>query len=125
VFLFKGKTLQFKFQIKYLPGKKNCSEKFFSRNRALKAPPDGDDNELEEELSVVTVAATVAILEQKSYTLDEETVRMSAEDDPVYQFLLSKVIADDWHSQKPQEIECLCQFYVVCDRLAVGQEVFV
>lgn len=122
LFRLKEKTLQFKFQLKYLPGKKNCAADFLSRYPALKAPPDGEDNELEEELSVATAAATVAILEEESYTLDEETVRRAAEDDPVYQLLLAKVIADDWHPQKSQEIACIRPFYGVRDRLAVAQD---
>ena len=70
---------------------------------------------------MAVAAATVTVLEQNIHMLDEETVRRAAEGDPTHQLLLAKVMADDWHPHKSQEIACLRPFYNVRDRLAVAQ----
>ncbi|XP_063889726.1 uncharacterized protein K02A2.6-like [Scylla paramamosain] len=64
----------------------------------------------------------IATAEHKDHVLDESAVRKSAADDPVYQLLLAKVLAADWHPHKAQEVACLRPFYGVRDRLAVSQD---
>ena len=121
LFRLKEKTLQYKFAIKYLPGKKNCAADFLSRFPALKATPDEDDHELDEDLSTAVASATVSALEE-GHVLDEEMVKKATVDDPVYQLLVARVLAGDWHPQKAQEIACLRPFYGVRDRLAVSRD---
>ena len=120
LFRLKEKTLQFKFVIKYLPGKRNCAADFLSRFPALRMSPDEVDNELDEDLSIAVVSATIEALERDGHIMDEENVKRAAMDDPVYQLLMAKVLAGDWHPQKSQEIACLRQFYSIKDRLAVA-----
>ena len=119
LFRLKEKTLQFRFTMKYLPGKRNCAADFLSRFPALKSPPDAVDSDLDDDLMIAVISATVENLEN-GRIMDEETVRRAAADDPVYQLLVAKVLAGDWHPQKAQEIACLRQFYNVRDRLAVA-----
>ena len=120
LFRLKEKTLQFRFVIKYLPGKRNCAADFLSRFPALRAPPDAVDDELDEDLVIAVVAATVDTFEQDGCIMDEETVKRAAADDPVYQLLVAKVLSGDWHSQKAQEVACLRQYYNVRERLAMA-----
>ena len=82
--------------------------------------PDEVDNELDEDLSIAVVSATIEALERDGHIMDKETVKRAAMDDPVYQLLMAKVLAGDWHPQKSQEIACLRQFYNIKDRLAVA-----
>ena len=101
LFRLKEKMLQYKFTIKYLPGKKNCAADFLSRFPALKATPDEDDRDLDEDLSTAVAAATVSALEE-GHVIDEEMVKKAAADDPVYQLLVARVLTGDWHPQKAQ-----------------------
>lgn len=119
LFRLKEKTLQFKFIIKYLPGKRNCAADFLSRFPSLMATPDEVDKELDEDLSIAVSSATIATLEDE-HILDEETVKRAAADDPIYQLLVAKVMTGDWHQQKAQEIACLRQYYNVRERLAMA-----
>ena len=122
LFRLKEKTLQYRFTIRYLPGKRNCAADFLSRYPALKAPPDGQDEEQVEELTGALAAATVAALEfSERLALDEEAVLKESQQDPTYQLLVAKVLAGDWNSNKGQEIACLRPFYNVRDRLAVSR----
>lgn len=92
LFRLKEKTLQFRFTIKYLPGKKNSAADLLSRFPSIKARPEEEDCKQEEELRVVVCAATLAALSPDGcIILDEGEVREAARDDPVYQSLLAKV----------------------------------
>ena len=85
LFRLKERTLQFKFTIRYLPGKKNCAADFLSRYPSMKAIPGALEEEQDEELSVAMAVATVAALElQDSLTLDEDMVLQASKNDPVY-----------------------------------------
>lgn len=66
--------------------------------------------------------ATVAALElQDSLTLDEDMVLQASRNDPVYQLLLARVLAGDWHPHKSQELVCLRPFYSIRERLGVSR----
>ena len=117
LFRLKERTLQYNFQIKYLPGKKNHAADFLSRFPALKNTPGIQDHGLNEDVAVAVVSAiTENLLEQ--CTLDEKTVEEAALEDPTYQLLVSRVNAGDWNPRKSQEIACLRPFYGVRDRLS-------
>ena len=122
LFRLKERTLQFKFTIRYLPGKKNCAADFLSRYPSMKSPPSVLDEEQDEELSVAMAVATVAALDiQESLTLDEDMVLQASRDDPVYQLLVARVLAGDWHPQRSQELACLRPFYGIRERLGVSR----
>ena len=115
----KEKTLLYRFQIRYLPGKKNVAD-FLSRYPALRTSPDSTDEDLAEEIEVAFVAAVEAIIHEDCITLDEADIQKAASDDPVYQMLIAKVLAGDWHSQRSQEVRCLKQFYNIRERLSMS-----
>ena len=122
LFRLKERTLQYRFTVRYLPGKRNCAADFLSRYPALKAPPDGQDEEQMEELAGAMAAATVAALSfTECLTLDEEVVLQASQEDPVYQLLVAKVLTGDWHPHRAQELECLRPFYSVRNRLSVSR----
>ncbi|XP_076049693.1 uncharacterized protein LOC143030430 [Oratosquilla oratoria] len=122
LFRLKERTLQYRFQVKYLPGKRNAAADFLSRYPALRSPPSNVDADLDEDLTEAIAAAVIATAGYKGHILDESAVRKIAADDPVYQLLLAKVLASDWHQHKSQEVTCLRPFYGVRDRLAVIQD---
>ncbi|XP_063888605.1 uncharacterized protein LOC135115603 [Scylla paramamosain] len=122
LFRLKERTLQYRFTVRYLPGKRNYAADFLSRYPTLKASPDGHDEEQVEELAGAMAAATIAALTfNECLTLDEEVVLRASQQDPAYQLLVAKVLAGDWHPHRAQEIECLRHFYSVRDRLSVSR----
>ncbi len=122
LFALKEKTLQYRFAVKYLSGKRNCAADFLSRYPALRTSPDSCDENLAVDLEVATAAATTAALTDNGcITLDEASVTSAAADDPVYQLLVAKVLTGDWSPQRSREVACLRQFYGVRDRLSVSQ----
>lgn len=122
LFRLKERTLQYRFHVKYLPGKRNTAADFLSRYPALTSPPAATDEDLDEDLAEAVAAAVVAAATHEGHILDEDVVKRFAADDPVYQLLLAKVSAGDWHQHKSQEVACLRPFYGVRDRLAVTQD---
>ena len=122
LFRLKERTLQYRFQVKFLPGKRNAAADFLSRYPALMSPSTDADADMNEDLAAATAAAIVAAAVHDSHILDEAVVRKFAADDPVYQLLVAKVLAADWHQHKAQEVACLRPFYGVRDRLAVNQD---
>ncbi|XP_068224182.1 uncharacterized protein [Palaemon carinicauda] len=122
LFNLKEKTLQFKFHMKYLPGKRNTAADFLSRYPTMRASHEASDVDLEDDIQVAVVCATVAALEPDIIVLDEDCVRSAASNDPVYQLLLARVAAGDWPQQKSQELACLRPFFSVPDRLAINQD---
>ncbi|KAK3894918.1 hypothetical protein Pcinc_001366 [Petrolisthes cinctipes] len=122
LFGLKEKTLHYRFQIKYLPGKRNSAADFLSRYPALCAPPDATDEEDANDMEGAMAAATVAALNcDDCIVLDSTMVVQAAAEDPEYQLLIAKVTAGDWHPHRAQELVCLRHFYGVRDRLAVSQ----
>ena len=115
----KEKTLQYQFQVKYLPGKRNHAADFLSRFPTLRSSPDRQDQDMDEELTVAAVSAIFNNL-QEQCTMDEQTVEEAALEDPTYQLLIARVTAGDWNPKKSQEIACLRPFYSVRDRLAIA-----
>ncbi|XP_063846184.1 uncharacterized protein LOC135092003 [Scylla paramamosain] len=121
LFRLKERTLQFKFTIRYLPGKKNCAADFLSRYPSMKSPSVLYE-EQDEELAMAMAVATVAALDlQDSLTFDEDMVLQASQDDLVYQILLAKVLASDWHPQRSEELACLRPFYSIRERLGVSR----
>ena len=120
LFRLKEKTLQYHFNIKYLPGKKNCAADTLSRYPSLRANPDKDDVDLSDDIMVAMVTSLTAALEiDDVIVMDQETVKSAAQEDLAYQSLLTRVSNGDWARSKNQEIECLKPFYGVRERLAV------
>ena len=115
----KEKTLMYNFQIKYLPGKNNTAD-FLSRYPALRVNPDSVDEELVSHIQAVTIAAVEEVLLSECMAFKEADIMKVVTDDTVYQMLIAKVLANDWHAQRSQEATCLRQFYSVRDRLAVA-----
>ncbi|XP_063871052.1 uncharacterized protein K02A2.6-like [Scylla paramamosain] len=88
----------------------------------MKTAPGALEEEQDEELSAAMAVATVAALElQDSLILDEDMVLQASRNDPVYQLLLARVLAGDWHPQKSQELVCLRPFYSIRERLGVSR----
>ncbi|KAK4313454.1 hypothetical protein Pmani_015211 [Petrolisthes manimaculis] len=122
LFRLKEQTLQYQLTMRYLPGKRNCAADFLSRYPSMRTPPDATDEEQGEDLAAAMAAAVVANLDlSDSLTLDEDMVLQASQDDPVYQLLIARVLAGDWHPQKAQEIACLRQYYSVRERLGVSR----
>ncbi|MPC54822.1 Retrovirus-related Pol polyprotein from transposon opus [Portunus trituberculatus] len=119
LFRLKERTLQFRFQIKYLPGKTNTATDFLSRYPSLRVPPITDDIDLDEDIIGAVVAAVVASAEHERRVVDEGEVKRAAAGNPTYQMLAAKVLAGDWHQHKAQEVASLRPFYGMRDRLAV------
>ena len=61
-----------------------------------------------------------AIIHEESLMLDEADLLRAAAEDPVYQMLIAKVLASDWHPQRSREVNSLRQFYNVRERLSVS-----
>ncbi|KAK3883907.1 hypothetical protein Pcinc_011809 [Petrolisthes cinctipes] len=121
LFRLKEQTLQYQFTMRYLPGKRNCAADFLSRYPSMKTPPDATDEEQGEDLAAAMATAVVANLDlSDSLALDEDMVLQASQDDPVYQLLIERVLAGDWHPQRAQEIACLRQYYSVRERLGVS-----
>lgn len=122
LFAVKEKTLQYRFQINYLPRKHNSAADFLSRYLALCEPPDTIDEENASEVEIAAATATVAALNNGNHIiLDNTAVVQAAAKDPDYQLLLAKVTAGDWHPHRAQELICLRQYYGVRDRLSASQ----
>ena len=122
LFRLKEKTLQFRFQVKYLPGKKNSAADFLSRYPLIRNQPNTSDVELEDELSAAVIAAVTEAVNYEGKVMDEGVLRQAAVQDPVYQLLVARVLAGDWCAQRSQELACLRPFYSVRDRLAVTED---
>ncbi|XP_066975344.1 uncharacterized protein [Macrobrachium rosenbergii] len=120
LFTLKEKTLQFRFHIKYLPGKRNTAVDFLAKYPAMRSSHEASDVDLEDDIQVAVACATVVALEQDTIVLDEDCVRSATSNDPVYQLLLARVAAGDWPQQQSQEVACLHPFFSVRDRLAIN-----
>ena len=111
--------MQYKFQIKYLLGKRNSAVDFLSHYPTLCALPDATDEEQASDMKAAMSAATVATFDGSDcIVLDSMAVAAEELD---YQLLLAKVTVGDWHPHRAQELACLRQFYGVRHRLAVSQ----
>ncbi|XP_063889336.1 uncharacterized protein LOC135116054 [Scylla paramamosain] len=122
LFALKEKTLQYRFQIKYLPWKRNSAADFLSRYPALREPPDAEDEEQASDVELVVVAATVAVLENdENIIMDSMTMVKAATEDPDYQLLITKVTEGDWHPHRAQELTCLRQFSPVLSLLGCAR----
>ena len=98
--------LQYKFQIKYLPGKRNSAADLLLRYPALCALSNTTDEKQTSDMEVALVAATVAALDSSYYIVaDSMAVAQAAAEDPDY--LLTKVTTGDWHPHRVQELACL------------------
>ncbi|ROT64449.1 hypothetical protein C7M84_017609 [Penaeus vannamei] len=116
LFRLKEKMLQYKFTIRYLPGKHNAAADFLSKYPGARTDPD----KVDEEQNTIA-AATVASLDLSEHaTLNEELVKQVAVEDPSYQLLVESVTNSDWGSYRAQELACLRPFYCVKNRLAVA-----
>ena len=120
----KEKTLIYSFNMKYLPGKKNPAD-FLSRYPALRSSPDAEDEDLATLVETTTIAAVVDTLYSECVAFKEEDIQKIATEDPVYQMLMAKVIASDWHASKSQEATCLKPFYSVRDRLSTSNNLII
>ena len=122
LFRLKERTLQYRFTMRFLPGKHNAAADFLSRYPAARSTPDEVDEDQDVAIAAAMSAATVAALDLSGcVTIDEEIVSQVALEDPTYQMLVSKVNSGDWEPRKSQEPVCLRPFYSVRDRLAVSR----
>jgi len=86
LFTLKEKTLQYRFQVKYLEGERNHAADFLSRYPALCALQDAADKDQADDLEVAVAAATTtALFGDDCITLDYTTVQHVASKDPEYQ----------------------------------------
>ena len=123
LFRLKEKTLQFRFHIKYLPGKKNCAADTLSRYPTLQTFPESEDVDFSDDVTVAMVTTTAAALGAESgVVLDQDSVACAGREDPVYQLLYSRVSANDWPRSKSEELACLRPFFNVRERLSVLQD---
>ncbi|KAK3895019.1 hypothetical protein Pcinc_001252 [Petrolisthes cinctipes] len=84
--------MQYRFQVRYLPGKESTAADFLSWYPALQSSPAATNADLDEDLAEAVAAAVVASTEHEGYVLDEAAIRGAAADDPVHQLLLVKVL---------------------------------
>lgn len=83
LFALKEKTLQFRFQIKYLPGKRNSAADFLSRYPALCEPPDIVGEEQTSDMESAAVAATIGALDNSDcIILNSAVLAQAAAEDP-------------------------------------------
>ncbi|MPC59182.1 hypothetical protein E2C01_053198 [Portunus trituberculatus] len=109
LFALKEKTLQYKYQIKYLEGKCNSVADFWLRYLMLCAPLNVRDKEQSNDVEVNMVAATVAVFDSNDHiVLDSTKVMQAAAKDQDYQLLIAKVTAGDLHPHQAQEVTYLC-----------------
>lgn len=94
LFVLKEKTLHYRFQIKYLPGKRNSAADFLSRHPALCAPPDATNEEQSNNVEVMVAVVTASAFESDDcVVMDSKTVMEAAAEDSDYQLLITKVAA--------------------------------
>lgn len=101
----KERKLHFRFQGKYVRGKRNSVADFLSCNPTLKLDPTATDINLDDDLTEAMAAFIIVMVEH------EASIKRTAIDDPIYQLLPVKVLAGDWHQQKSREVAGLCPFY--------------
>ena len=119
LFRMKEKTLQYRFHVKYLPGKRNTAADTLSRYPSLRAEPEADDEEFSNEMTVAMATATAAALaDDDGVVVDEETIIMEAAKDATYRQLYSRVLKQDWPKSKALENVNLRPFFNVRERLA-------
>ncbi|KAK7083700.1 hypothetical protein SK128_023587 [Halocaridina rubra] len=93
-----------------------------SRDPALSAPSNSENNDQEDNLVAAMMMATVAALGQEDgVVMDEDTLECSCVG-PRLASTHIRVLAGDWTTQKVQELACPRPFYGVRDRLAVAQD---
>ena len=63
LFALKEKTLLYRFQVRYLPGKNNTAD-FLSRYPSLRTSPDPTDEDLADEIEVAVIAAVDEIAQE-------------------------------------------------------------
>ncbi|XP_076043625.1 uncharacterized protein LOC143026741 [Oratosquilla oratoria] len=122
LFRLKKQTLQYRFTMRFLPGKHNVAANFLSRYPVAKFNPDDMDEEQDVAIAAAMSAATVAALDLSGCaTIDEEMVLQTALEDHTYQSLVLRVSSGDWEPHRSREPACLRPFYGVRDRLAVSR----
>lgn len=84
--------------------------------------PSVTDVDLNDSLTKAVAATIIATIEHGECVVDELCIRRAAAENPIYQQLLARVLAGEWHQQKSQEDACLHPFYRVRDRLAFVQD---
>ena len=114
LFRLKERTLQYRFTMRFLPGKHNAAADFLSRYPIARSTPDEVDEDQDVAIVAAMSAATIAALDLSGYvTIDEEMVLLVALEDPNYQLLVSRVSNGNWRPHKSQELVCLRPFYSV------------
>ena len=120
LFRLKEKTLNYKFTIRYKPGRLNTAADALSRYPVQRVAPSQADVDLAEEL---TTAAVTAIPRCESdgngVTVDQDAVKEEAAKDPTYQLLQQKVSSDTWVTCHAKEASELKAFFKVRDRLSL------
>ena len=116
----KEKTMQYRFTIKHMAGKKNHAADTLSRYPVGAASPDTDDEEDADALTVagIIVAALTADADDVIAT-DIQHVRSAAASDDQYSKLLTKVSTNGFAGSRAQEESAVRDFYNVRDRLCI------
>ena len=121
LFRLKEKTLPYRYVIRFKPGKNNILADTLSRYPVERVSPTDVDLSLEEEL---TVAALVAVERcGDTVTIDQDTVRQSAEADDTYQWLKQRIKEDSWPDSCAQEIGQLKPYFKIRDRLSMVEDI--
>ena len=77
LFALKEKTLLYRFQVRYLPGKNNTAD-FLSRYPSLRTSPDPTDEDLADEVEVAVIAAVDEIVHEEHLTTHEDNIEKAA-----------------------------------------------
>ena len=121
LFRLKEKTLNFRFTVKYISGKKNAAADTLSRYPSLRATADDVDIFDAEEVEAATSACVIAssYVEDDVIVVDSRDIEKAAADDVDYQMLLSRVRANDWPSSRNQVESSLKPYFQVRERLGI------
>ena len=120
LFRLKEKTLHFRFNVKYIEGKKNTAADTLSRYPSLVATADDDDAMEAEEMHVAASASVIAsthVIEDDVIVLDSRAMEKAAVTDTDYQLLLNRVRGNDWPGSRSDVEPSLKPYFQVRDRL--------
>ena len=120
LFRLKEKTLQFRFSVKYISGKKNIAADALSRYPSVCNSIDDTDLAEAEEIEAQAAACVIAsayVIDDDVIVVDSSDVEKAAANDSDYQLLLQCVREDAWPVSRNKVRPELKPFFQVRERL--------